>query len=109
AAAGVMRWCEEHKIGFAFGGAIGPIVTGAVIFDLGIGRADVRPTSQSGYEAAGSAKSGPVSQGSVGVGTGATVAKLLGHESWLKGGVGTASEVLDEGIVVGALVAVNAV
>ncbi|HLF78129.1 MAG TPA: P1 family peptidase [Dehalococcoidia bacterium] len=109
AASGVMRWCEEHAIGFPFGGAIIPIVAGAVIFDLGIGRGDVRPDAKGGYDAASSARPGPVAEGSVGVGTGATVAKLLGRESWLKGGVGTASEALAEGVVVGALVAVNAV
>src|SRR6266508_2534196 len=109
AAAGVMRWCEEHGIGFSFGGSVIPIVSGAVIFDLGIGRRDVRPNSESGYAAAAAAKTGRVAEGSVGVGTGATVAKLMGREFWLKGGVGTASDALDEGIVVAALVAVNAV
>jgi L-aminopeptidase/D-esterase-like protein len=109
AASGVMRWCEEHGIGIPFGGFLIPIVTGAVIFDLGIGRGDVRPDGKAGYAAAGGAREGSVAEGSVGVGTGATVAKLLGRESTLKGGVGTASETLEEGIVVGALVAVNAV
>jgi L-aminopeptidase/D-esterase-like protein len=110
AAPGVMRWCEEHGIGVAFGGATIPIVAGAVIFDLGIGRGDVRPDFQAGYEAAKAANAGPVAQGSFGVGTGATVAKLLGREASLKGGVGTASEELTaEGIIIGALVAVNAI
>ncbi len=108
-AAGIMRWCEEHGIGYAFGGSVIPIVSGAVIFDLGIGRRDVRPNAESGYQAAAAAQAGRVPEGTVGVGTGATVAKLMGRESALKGGVGTASESLDEGIVVGALVAVNAV
>jgi L-aminopeptidase/D-esterase-like protein len=104
-----MRWCEEHGIGISFGGSVIPIVSGAVIFDLGTGRRDIRPNAQSGYAAATAAKTGRITEGSVGVGTGATVAKLMGREYALKGGVGTASESLDEGLVVGALVAVNAV
>lgn len=109
AATGVMRWCEEHGIGISFGGSVIPIVSGAVIFDLGTGRRDIRPNAESGYAAAAAAKTGRITEGSVGVGTGATVAKLMGREYALKGGVGTASESLDEGVVVAALVAVNAV
>ncbi len=109
AAAGVRRWCEEHGLGFSLGRAVVPIVPGAVIFDLGIGRVDVRPDEAAGYGAASAAKVGRVAEGSVGVGTGATVAKLMGPRARLKSGVGTASEVLDGGIVVGALVAVNAI
>ena len=109
AAAGVTRWCEEHGIGIQFGGQLIPIVSGAVIFDLGFGKADVRPTADSGYAAAAAAKSGRVAQGSIGAGTGATVAKLMGRNRALKGGVGSASETLAEGVVVGALVVVNAV
>ncbi len=108
AATGVMRWCEERGVGVEFGGALVPIVVGAVVFDLGIGRPNVRPDETSGYAAAAAAKAGPVEEGSVGVGTGATVAKLMGHERWLKGGVGTASEHLADGLIVGAIVAVNA-
>jgi L-aminopeptidase/D-esterase-like protein len=109
AAAGVRRWCEEHGLGYSFGGSVVPIVPGAVIFDLNIGRADVRPDEAAGYAAASAAKAGRVAEGSVGVGTGATVAKLMGPRACLKSGVGTASEVLEGGLVVGALVAVNAV
>jgi L-aminopeptidase/D-esterase-like protein len=106
AAAGVMRWLEERGIGFAVRGLRVPIVPAAVIFDLGIGDPTARPDAAAGYaacEAAGVA----VAQGSVGAGTGATVAKLAGCP--LKGGLGTASEPLADGAVVGAVVAVNAV
>lgn len=109
AATGVTRWCEEHGIGIQFGGQLIPIVSGAVIFDLGFGKADVRPTANSGYAAAAAAKSGRVAQGSVGAGTGATVAKFMGRNRGLKGGIGSASETLAEGVVVGALMVVNAV
>ena len=108
AAAGVTRWCEERGIGLAFGGARIPIVPGAIIFDLGIGRSDVRPGIAAGYAAASAAKPGKIAQGSVGAGTGATVAKALGIENSLKGGIGTASERAGE-FIVGAIVAVNAV
>jgi L-aminopeptidase/D-esterase-like protein len=107
--AGVVRWCEEHGVGIAFGRQRIPIVSGAVVFDLNTGRSDVRPTVDSGYAAAATAKGGRVVEGSVGGGTGATVAKIMGANRSLKGGVGTASEVLDEGVVVGAIVVVNAV
>lgn len=109
AATGVMRWCENNGIGVAFGGASIPIVPAAVIFDLGIGRYDVRPDADAGYKAVAGAKAGRVSQGSVGAGTGATVAKALGRGQAVKGGLGTASETTDSGLIVGALVAVNAV
>jgi L-aminopeptidase/D-esterase-like protein/GNAT superfamily N-acetyltransferase len=106
AATGVMRWLEERGIGFAVRGLRVPIVPAAVIFDLGIGDPAARPDAAAGYaacEAAGVA----VAQGSVGAGTGATVAKLAGCP--LKGGLGTASEPLADGAVVGAIVVVNAV
>ncbi len=106
AAAGVMRWLEERGIGFAVRQTRVPIVPAAVIFDLGIGDPAARPDAAAGYaacEVAGVA----VAQGSVGAGTGATVAKLAGCP--VKGGLGTASELLAGGAVVGALVAVNAV
>jgi L-aminopeptidase/D-esterase-like protein len=108
AAGGVMRWCEEHGIGIVFGGARIPIVTGAVIFDLGIGRSDVRPNADAGYAAVAAAKGGRVAEGSVGAGTGATVAKLQGLDHALKGGIGAASERAGA-IIVGAIVVVNAV
>ncbi len=104
---GIMRYLEERGVGFAYGGATVPIVCGAVLFDLNVGRADVRPTGESGYRACLAAKSGRIAEGSVGAGTGATVAKVRTVAHGLKGGVGTAAERIDD-IVVAALVAVNA-
>jgi L-aminopeptidase/D-esterase-like protein len=109
AATGITRWLEERGIGVLFGGQRIPIVSGAVIFDLGIGRPDVRPTAESGYAAAAAAKGGRVAQGSVGGGAGATVAKLAGQGRRFKAGIGSASEDLGDGLVVGAIVVVNAV
>jgi L-aminopeptidase/D-esterase-like protein len=108
-AAGVTRWCEETGIGLSFGGQRIPIVAGAILFDLLLGAADVRPDPEAGYAAAAAAKGGAVEQGSVGAGTGATVAKLLGREGVRKGGIGTASEAFGDGLAVGALFAVNCV
>ncbi len=109
AAGGVMRWCEEHGIGLEFGGSRIPIVPAAILFDLGVGRNDVRPDANAGYAATVAAKAGRVAEGSVGAGTGATVAKAAGRERCLKGGIGTASEAGPAGLVVGAIVAVNGV
>lgn len=108
AASGVMRWCEEHEIGFPTTQRRVPIVTGAVLYDLGVGDARAFPGDDAGYLAASRAKRGSVAEGSVGAGTGATVAKLLGPDRGLKGGIGTASVVGPGGLVVGALVATNA-
>jgi L-aminopeptidase/D-esterase-like protein len=108
-ATGITRWLEEQGVGIQFGGQLIPIVSGAVIFDLGIGKSDVRPSAESGYAAAAAAKGGRVAQGSVGGGTGATVAKLAGQGRRFKAGVGTASEALGDGLIVGAIVVVNAV
>lgn len=108
AATGVMRYLAERGIGFRAGALAVPIVPAAVLFDLGIGRA-AWPDAEAGYRAAARATGGAVAQGSVGAGTGATVAKLAGPERACKGGLGTASEVLDTGIIVGAVAAVNAV
>jgi L-aminopeptidase/D-esterase-like protein len=83
-----------------------PIVPAAVVFDLGVGDPKARPNADAGYAACLAARAGDVDEGSVGVGTGATVAKLHGPERALKGGVGSASAERD-GVVVGALVAVN--
>lgn len=108
AASGVMRWLEERGVGYEFGGSCVPIVPAANLFDLGIGRSDVRPTADSGYRAARAAKGGRVAQGSVGAGTGATVAKAAGVVRRLKGGLGTTCEEGPDGLLAGALVAVNA-
>jgi L-aminopeptidase/D-esterase-like protein len=108
AATGAMRWLEERGIGFPVGVGVVPIVPAAVLFDLTIGRADVRPDAAAGYAMCEVAGGGPVTEGSVGAGTGATVGKLYGLRYAMKGGVGTASRRIDGVGVVGALVAVNA-
>lgn len=108
AADGVMRFLEERDIGFDAGVAKVPIVPAAVIFDLMVGSATARPTAEMGYAACGSASPGRVEEGNVGAGTGATIGKLLGPASAMKGGVGTWSVTLPGDVVVGALVVVNA-
>jgi len=109
AADGVMRWCAEREIGFGTAARKVPIVPAAVIYDLNVGDPVAFPDAAAGYNAASRAKGGVVAEGSVGAGTGATVAKLLGLETMLKGGVGSASVVGPRGLIVGALVVVNAV
>ncbi len=108
AADGVVRYLEEQGIGFDVAVAKVPIVPAAVIFDLMIGSATVRPTAEMGYAAVRGASAGPVDEGSVGAGCGATVGKLLGMRSAMKGGVGTWAVNLPGGVIVGALVVVNA-
>ena len=108
AASGVMRYLEERGVGLEFGGARIPIVPAAILFDLGVVTSETRPGPREGYLACENATSGPVDEGSVGAGTGATVGKLLGMGSAVKGGIGTASVDLGGGLVVGAIVAVNA-
>lgn len=109
AADGVMRWLEENGAGFESAFRRVPIVPTAVLYDLGVGRADVSPSAESGYLAARRARSGKLKQGSVGAGAGATVAKLMGREYAMKGGIGTASFLGPNGTVVGAIAACNAV
>lgn len=109
AADGVMRYLSEQDIGFETAARRVPIVTAAVLYDLGVGDPLAHPTADDGYRAASRATAGKVAEGSVGAGTGATVAKLLGPERALKGGVGTASVAGPDGLLVGALVATNAV
>lgn len=109
-ASGVMRWLEERGFGFDVGVARVPLVCGASLFDLQIGRADVRPNAAMGYAACEDAArldERPVPQGNVGAGTGATVGKLLGPQFSTKSGLGYASVERGE-LYVGALVAVNA-
>jgi L-aminopeptidase/D-esterase-like protein len=108
AAAGVMRWLEERGHGYLTSAARVPIVPAAILYDLGSGDPKIRPDADAGYKACVDAKPGPVQEGSVGAGAGATVSKLAGAKR-IKGGIGTASIALPNGIVVGALVAVNAV
>src|SRR5512147_1239463 len=108
AASGVMRYLEEKKIGFNTGAAKVPIVPAAILYDLGIGRADVRPDAAMGYRAAASASSAAPAEGNVGAGTGASVGKMFGLSLAMKAGIGTASIDIGGGVIVGALVAVNA-
>jgi len=108
AATGVMRYLEEQGCGFHVGVARVPIVPAAVLFDLAIGSATVRPNAEAGYVACQTASAGPVAEGNVGAGTGATVGKLLGPRFATKSGLGTASMKIGKGVVVAALVAVNA-
>jgi len=100
AADGVMTWLEEHDRGVKIDGGRVPIVPAAVIFDLPVGAWASRPTAEFGYRAAADAGT-RVPTGTVGAGTGARAGAL-------KGGLGTASVKLDNGITVGALVVVNA-
>ena len=109
AAAGVMRRLEERGVGLQFGGAVIPIVPAAILFDLSVIRGDVRPAAAEGYAACLNASSDGVTEGSVGAGTGATVAKLLGMRRAVKGGIGSAALDLGDGVIVGAIAAVNAV
>ena len=109
---GVVKYLEERKTGFAVGAAgVVPIVTGAILFDLGFGGdSKIRPTADCGYRAAVAASDGAVAEGNVGAGTGATVGKMGGRgRRPMKAGIGSASIVLNNGLVVGAIVAVNAV
>jgi L-aminopeptidase/D-esterase-like protein len=108
AASGVVRWLEAQGVGFDVGVAKVPIVPAAILFDLGLGRADVRPTAEMGFAACQAATDRPVEQGSVGAGTGASVGKILGMAQAVKSGIGSASQRLENGLVVGALVSVNA-
>jgi L-aminopeptidase/D-esterase-like protein len=108
AASGVMRWLEEQGVGFNAGVARVPIVPAAVIFDLDVGRADVRPKAEMGYAACQAATRRRPQEGNAGAGAGASVGKILGIRSACKSGIGTASVALGGGVVLGALVAVNA-
>jgi L-aminopeptidase/D-esterase-like protein len=108
AASGVMRYLEEQKIGFNTGVAKVPIVPAAILYDLNLGRADIRPDSAMGYLAASQASSAPPGEGNLGAGTGASVGKMFGGSLSMKAGLGTASIDIGGGVVVGAIVAVNA-
>lgn len=109
AAGGVVRYLEERGVGFEMAAVRVPLVPAAILFDLAVGRADVRPGPDDGYQACLNAADGKVEEGSVGAGTGATVGKLLGPKLATKGGIGTASASAAGGITVAALMAVNAV
>jgi len=108
AASGVMRYLEEKGIGFNTGVARVPIVPAAILYDLAIGRADIRPDLEMGYRAAASASAEAPAEGNAGAGMGATVGKIFGMAGAMKSGLGTASMEIGGGIIVGAIVAVNA-
>jgi L-aminopeptidase/D-esterase-like protein len=108
AAGGVMRWLEEHGIGLPVGYGLVPIVPAAVLFDLPVGDARIRPDAAAGYQAAEAASRAAPAQGNVGAGAGALVGKLYGVARAMKGGIGTAALRVD-GVTVGAIVACNAV
>ncbi len=105
---GVSRYLEEHNIGFDVGVAKVPIVAGAVLFDLVVGDPKSRPDIEMGYKACEVANDKELKQGNFGAGCGATVGKVKGAEYCMKGGIGSYSIKLDNGLVVAALVAVNA-
>ena len=114
AAGGVMRYLEERGVGFPVRAGVVPIVVGASLMDLGMGGSSKpRPDAECGYRASEAATTGPVAQGNVGAGAGATVGKMGGRGTSMKGGLGSASIMIEEGpaagLVVAALVAVNAV
>jgi len=109
AADGVMGYLASHRVGFAVGPAVIPIVPAAVVFDLGVVQAGAYPDAEAGRHACVDAEPGsPCGNGRFGAGTGATVGKLLGPERAVPGGIGTASQELPGGGVVGALAVVNA-
>lgn len=108
AASGAVRYLEEKGIGFRVGPAVVPIVSSAILFDLGLITSRVRPGPDQGYAACATASGEPLSQGSRGAGTGATVAKGRGLGRSVKSGIGSASLSIPGGATVAALVAVNA-
>jgi len=110
AASGVVRYLEERRLGYAVGEIVVPIVPAAVLYDLEIGDSKIRPTAESGYKACLAATSERVMEGNVGAGAGATIGKMFGMKQAMKSGLGTASlRVGNTGLIVGAIVAVNAV
>ncbi len=105
---GVIKYLEEKHIGFPYGGRVIPIVPAAILFDLGIGDGTVRPGPDCGYAAAQGATTAAVPEGNVGAGAGATGGEWIRGDRGMKGGIGSAAIALPDGIVVGAVVAVNA-
>jgi L-aminopeptidase/D-esterase-like protein len=107
AAEGVMRYLEEKGVGFDARVARVPIVPAAILFDLDLGDPQARPSAAMGYAACQAATGGPVEEGNVGAGTGATVGNIMGSGRAMKSGLGTAAVSLGSGLVVGALIAVK--
>src|SRR5580692_5772650 len=109
-ASGAMRYLEEKGWGYKIGKGVVPIVPAAILMDLGVGDFKIRPNADAGYKACVAASSGPLAEGCVGAGAGATIGKMFGGKYSMKSGLGTASvKIGNTGIVVGAVVAVNAV
>lgn len=107
AAGGVMRWLDERGIGLPVGPARVPIVPGAVLFDLPLGDARIRPDAAAGYAACEAASGEAPAEGNVGAGAGAVVGKIFGFQRAMKGGIGSAAVTVD-GVTVGAIIACNA-
>jgi L-aminopeptidase/D-esterase-like protein len=105
-ATGVMQYLEEHNIGFDTKAGKVPIVPAAILYDLAVGDSKIRPNAESGYKACRAAASGKVEEGSIGAGAGATIGKIGGGNP-MKGGIGTSSIKLPNGLVIAAIVAVN--
>lgn len=110
-ASGVMRYLEEHNVGYKIGTlGVVPIVPAAILMDLGVGGFKPRPDADAGYKACQAASSSPLAEGNVGAGAGATIGKMFGPKFSMKSGIGSSSATIGRtGIVVGAVVAVNAV
>ena len=108
AATGVVQYLEEKGLGYKTRHAPVPIVPAAILYDLGIGDPRIRPDQASGYRACSRASAGPVEEGNVGAGTGATVGKIFGMERAMKAGIGSSSVKVGD-LTVAALAAVNAV
>ncbi|WP_027417870.1 P1 family peptidase [Aneurinibacillus terranovensis] len=109
AAGGVMKFLEERGCGLDTGFGVVPIVPAAALFDLPVGNSRIRPDREMGYQAALTASREAVKEGNVGAGCGVSVGKLGGFDRAMKSGLGSASRILPDGLVVGAVVAVNAV
>ena len=107
---GVMRWHVERGLGYrSRSGVTVPIVPAAILFDLTLGKPGSLPGPDAGYSACEAASGAPVEMGCVGAGTGARIAAIRGNECASKGGIGSAALTLPNGLVVGALMAVNSV
>lgn len=104
---GVQRYLEEKGVGYEMAGVRVPIVPGAIVFDLDVGSARIRPGADEGYQACMNASSGQVAEGCVGAGTGAIIGQLKGKRLAMKSGVGTASVKFYGDVIVAALIVVN--
>jgi L-aminopeptidase/D-esterase-like protein len=108
AASGAMRFLEQRRKGYKTQAGLVPIVASAILYDLAIGSSRIRPDADMGYRACLAATCNPVATGNVGAGCGCTVGKIYGNAGAMKTGIGTASIDCGGGVVVGALIAVNA-